>query len=33
MYFERYGKLFLRDAPILADRDFVAGLLRDDAAQ
>jgi predicted unusual protein kinase regulating ubiquinone biosynthesis (AarF/ABC1/UbiB family) len=29
MYFERYGKLFLRDAPILADREFVAGLLRD----
>jgi aarF domain-containing kinase len=32
MYFERYGKLFLRDAPILADREFVAGLLRDQAA-
>jgi hypothetical protein len=27
MYFERYGKLFLADAPILADRAFVAGLL------
>jgi aarF domain-containing kinase len=27
MYFERYGKLFLADAPILADREFVAGLL------
>jgi aarF domain-containing kinase len=27
MYFERYGKLFLADAPILGDRDFVAGLL------
>jgi predicted unusual protein kinase regulating ubiquinone biosynthesis (AarF/ABC1/UbiB family) len=32
MYFERYGKLFLRDAPILADRDFVAGLLHDQNA-
>jgi predicted unusual protein kinase regulating ubiquinone biosynthesis (AarF/ABC1/UbiB family) len=32
MYFERYGKLFLSDAPILADRDFVAGLLRDQSA-
>ncbi len=29
MYFERYGKLFLADAPILADREFVAGLLRE----
>ena len=28
MYFERYGKLFLADAPILADQAFVAGLLR-----
>jgi len=27
MYFERYGKLFLADAPILQDRAFVAGLL------
>jgi hypothetical protein len=32
MYFERYGKLFLRDAPILADREFVAGLLHDEDA-
>jgi predicted unusual protein kinase regulating ubiquinone biosynthesis (AarF/ABC1/UbiB family) len=32
MYFERYGKLFLKDAPILGDRAFVAGLLRDHAA-
>jgi predicted unusual protein kinase regulating ubiquinone biosynthesis (AarF/ABC1/UbiB family) len=31
MYFERYGKLFLKDAPILADREFVAGLLADQA--
>jgi predicted unusual protein kinase regulating ubiquinone biosynthesis (AarF/ABC1/UbiB family) len=29
MYFERYGKLFLADSPILADTAFVAGLLRD----
>jgi len=29
MYFERYGKLFLADAPILADRAFVAGLLEE----
>jgi len=29
MYFERYGKLFLADAPILADREFVSGLLRE----
>ncbi len=27
MYFERYGKLFLRDAPILADRAFISRLL------
>jgi predicted unusual protein kinase regulating ubiquinone biosynthesis (AarF/ABC1/UbiB family) len=27
MYFERYGKLFLADAPILQDKAFVAGLL------
>ncbi len=32
MYFERYGKLFLADAPILADRDFVAGLLAEHEA-
>lgn len=31
MYFERYGKLFMREAPILADREFVAELLRDQA--
>ena len=30
MYFERYGKLFLADAPILGDRAFVAGLLREE---
>jgi predicted unusual protein kinase regulating ubiquinone biosynthesis (AarF/ABC1/UbiB family) len=29
MYFERYGKLFLADAPILGDREFVSGLLRE----
>jgi hypothetical protein len=29
MYFERYGKLFLADAPILGDRAFVAGLLEE----
>jgi predicted unusual protein kinase regulating ubiquinone biosynthesis (AarF/ABC1/UbiB family) len=29
MYFERYGKLFLADSPILADTAFVAGLLRE----
>jgi predicted unusual protein kinase regulating ubiquinone biosynthesis (AarF/ABC1/UbiB family) len=29
MYFERYGKLFLADSPILADTSFVAGLLRE----
>jgi predicted unusual protein kinase regulating ubiquinone biosynthesis (AarF/ABC1/UbiB family) len=29
MYFERYGKLFLADSPILADTEFVAGLLRE----
>ncbi len=27
MYFERYGKLFLADVPILADREFFATLL------
>ena len=27
MYFERYGKLFLADVPILSDRDFIASLL------
>jgi hypothetical protein len=27
MYFERYGKLFMADSSLLADRDFVAGLL------
>lgn len=27
MYFERYGKLFLADAPILGDRDFFAALV------
>ncbi len=27
MYFERYGKLFLPDRPILADRDFLAALV------
>jgi len=27
LYFERYGKLFLADAPILTDRAFVEGLL------
>jgi predicted unusual protein kinase regulating ubiquinone biosynthesis (AarF/ABC1/UbiB family) len=27
MYFERYGKLFLADRPILADREFLAGLV------
>ncbi len=27
MYFERYGKLFLADRPILADRAFLAGLV------
>jgi predicted unusual protein kinase regulating ubiquinone biosynthesis (AarF/ABC1/UbiB family) len=38
MYFERYGKVFLADEPILGDREFVAGLLseqgepRDDVA-
>jgi predicted unusual protein kinase regulating ubiquinone biosynthesis (AarF/ABC1/UbiB family) len=29
MYFERYGKLFMADSSLLADRDFVAGLLAD----
>ena len=27
VYFERYGKLFLRDAPLFADRELVASLL------
>ena len=27
MYFERYGKLFLADVPILSDREFIAALL------
>ena len=27
MYFERYGKLFLADMPILSDRAFIASLL------
>ena len=27
MYFERYGKLFLADVPILSDREFIASLL------
>ena len=27
MYFERYGKLFLADRPILADRDFLSALV------
>ncbi len=27
MYFERYGKLFLADVPIMADREFVASLV------
>jgi predicted unusual protein kinase regulating ubiquinone biosynthesis (AarF/ABC1/UbiB family) len=27
MYFERYGKLFLSDVPILSDREFIASLL------
>ncbi|MGH9087978.1 MAG: ABC1 kinase family protein [Acidimicrobiales bacterium] len=27
MYFERYGKLFLSDVPIMADRDFFVSLL------
>ena len=27
MYFERYGKLFLSDSPILSDREFIATLL------
>lgn len=29
MYFERYGKLFLADKPILADRAFIASLLKE----
>jgi hypothetical protein len=27
MYFERYGKLFLSDVPLVADREFFAALL------
>ena len=27
MYFERYGKMFLSDVPLLADRDFLTALL------
>ena len=27
MYFERYGKLFLSDVPLVADREFFAVLL------
>jgi len=27
MYFERYGKLFMSDTPLLSDRDFLASLL------
>jgi aarF domain-containing kinase len=27
MYFERYGKMFLADVPIMADREFLASLL------
>ena len=27
MYFERYGKLFLADRPILGDREWMAGLV------
>jgi predicted unusual protein kinase regulating ubiquinone biosynthesis (AarF/ABC1/UbiB family) len=27
MYFERYGKMFLSDTPLLGDRDFVAALV------
>ncbi|MGH8989610.1 MAG: AarF/UbiB family protein, partial [Acidimicrobiales bacterium] len=29
MYFERYGKLFLADRPILAEREFIAALVED----
>jgi hypothetical protein len=29
MYFERYGKLFLSDVPLLNDRAFLAQLLAD----
>lgn len=31
VYFERYGKLFLRDKPLLADRDFFSKLVSGDA--
>ena len=33
MYFERYGKLFLSDVPIMNDRAFLAALLADVAAE
>ena len=29
MYFERYGKMFLADVPILSDRAFIEQLLRE----
>jgi len=29
MYFERYGRLFLADVPLLADQDFFKQLLKD----
>jgi hypothetical protein len=29
MYFERYGKLFLKDSPILSDPEFLQDLLRE----
>jgi hypothetical protein len=29
MYFERYGRLYLRDRPILSEREFLQGLLDD----
>ena len=31
MYFERYGKLFLKDSPILADPEFLRALLQEAA--
>jgi len=33
VYFERYGKLFLSDRPILADREFLAGLVAQSRGQ
>jgi hypothetical protein len=27
MYFERYGKLFMADTPLLSDKDFLTSLL------